>query len=116
MFDVYVYEEDDPTGDPRPSVVTSWIRGLDDRHKKTFGNLIKRHAEYGPIKDERKSKELGDGVFEFKSHDGAGERLAYFYLPGRRTVLSHGFKKGDSVQPQITRAQVLRARLVEEIQ
>lgn len=68
------------------------------------------------VKDEQKSRQLGGGIFEFKSHHGAGERLAYFYLSGGRTVLSHGFPKGAKVQTQIDRAQSLRTRIMEEEQ
>ena len=41
---------------------------------------------------------------------------AYFYLPGGRTVLSHGFPKGDPVAPQFTRAAALRSQVRQELQ
>jgi Phage derived protein Gp49-like (DUF891) len=112
-FNVCVWEEIGLGGVAIPSPVPAWLRTLDARHRGAFDNLIRRHADHGRIKNEQKSRELGDGVFEFKSHYGRGERLAYFYLPGGRTVLSHGFPKGANVQAQIARGQALRARIVE---
>ncbi len=75
-----------------------------------------RTASHGQIHNDEKSRDLGDGIYEFRSHHGAGERLAYFYLPGGRVVLSHGFAKGDSVRTQVLRAATLRARVLQELQ
>ena len=104
-----------PDGDSSPQVAR-WLRGLDDRHRKTLLNLIERTASHGPIHNDQKSRELGEGVYEFKSHHGAGERLAYFYLPGGWVVLSHGFGKGDPIAIQISRASALRTRIRQELQ
>lgn len=104
-----------PDAESLPQVVL-WIQGLHDRHRKTFLNLIERTADHGQILNDQKSRDLGDGIFEFKSHHGAGERLAYFYLPGGQAVLSHGFPKGAPVAPQITRAAELRARVRQDLQ
>ncbi len=111
-FNVYAYAPNLESSAP----VVLWIRGLDDQHRKTFLNLIERTASHGQIHNVEKSRDLGDGIYEFKSHHGAGERLAYFYLPGGRVVLSHGFPKGDPVRTQILRATSLRARVLQESQ
>lgn len=49
IFNVYVYvhEQIGPDGEVLPSDVATWMRLLDNRHKGTFSNPIKRHANHG---------------------------------------------------------------------
>ena len=61
---------------------------------KSLVNVFKRHVECGPIMNEEKSRHIEErgNLWEFKSMQG--DRLLYFYLPRRKTVLVHGFHKG----------------------
>ena len=78
--------------------------------------LLKRHAEYGQIMNERKSKciEGRRNLFEFKSSQG--DRLTYFYLKGWRTVLIHGFHKGAPAGTEYDRAERIRDQYLREVE
>ncbi len=81
----------------------------DDRAShRSLVNVLLRHADYGPIMNTRKSRAIEGRVnlFEFKSSQGA--RLLYFYLPGRRTVLAHGFQKGARASIEYDRAESMK--------
>jgi hypothetical protein len=91
---------DDPNIEDCPT--KSFINALTDSEQKSIINLLKRHAEAGPIQDITKSRELRNGIFEFKTRQGI--RILYFYAPGRRTILTHGFKKGARLADEISRA------------
>jgi len=74
---------------------------------------IKYMANHGAILNEIKSKELDDGIYEFKS--GGGARLVWFYDRTQRRVIicTHGFHKPPSKRgygPQINKAKALRKR------
>ena len=66
---------------------------------------IERHSNHGPLKSKRHSNALDDKVFEFKCR--GIERIAYFYTPGRVTILTHGFKKPKNYSSEIRRARAL---------
>ncbi len=80
-----------------------FMASLDPSDQKTLTHLISCHAEKGRVSNDRKSKELRNGIFEFKTDVGA--RLLWFY-PGERrlTILTHGMKKGEEEDPHIDRA------------
>jgi hypothetical protein len=70
-------------------------------------NVLRLHAEAGPIWNEQKSRELWDSIYEFKTTQGA--RLLYFYAPGGMTILTHGFHKGGNLKVEVQRAKEMRA-------
>jgi len=78
------------------------------QHDSLIG-VIELHMDHGQIMNERKSRDLGDGILEFKEPRGA--RLLYFYLPGWRTVLGCGFRKGEKVAPHKARALAMKEAL-----
>lgn len=73
---------------------------------KSLTNLFSRHAHAGPIYNKQQSRELKDGIYEFKTRQGA--RVLWFYASERRTILTHGFMKGDPLDAHIERAIGLR--------
>src|SRR5687767_5236174 len=79
------------------------------RQRDALIAVLEQHMEYGQIRNTRKSNDLGDGIHEFK--ESRGGRLVYFYMPGWRTVLTEGFKKGARVAPFKKRALELKREL-----
>lgn len=73
---------------------------------KSMLALLNLHAEHGPVKNRQKSRLVNDAnrIFEFKNRQGA--RLLYFYPDDirRATVVTHGFKKGAPLKPEVERA------------
>lgn len=105
-FNVYAYVE---AGPEAICPVASWMRALTDQAKRSFTVTIKQHAEDGPLRDKQKSEFLEHEIYEFKCHVGPGYRILWFYLPGGRTVLTHGFNKGAKLRREIDRARVIKA-------
>ena len=77
--------------------------------QKRLTGLLARHANGGPLLNEQQSREIKDGIYEFKTIQGA--RLLYFY-PGtqRLTILTHGFMKGAKLPAEVARAKRYRER------
>ncbi|MDO8689841.1 MAG: type II toxin-antitoxin system RelE/ParE family toxin [Dehalococcoidia bacterium] len=98
--------------DPYSCEAISFLGSLGEATRKKVANILRLHAEEGPLKNEQKSRLLEDGIYEFKTTDGA--RLLYFFAPGQRTVLTHGFKKGGKVATGIRRAKRLRMEWMEQ--
>ena len=84
------------------------LRHQDLASHKSLVNILTRHADHGEIRNKRKSRVIEDrnNLFEFKTYQG--DRAVYFYLPGRMTVLTHGFHKGVSASAEYDRAEAMR--------
>ncbi len=69
--------------------------------------LLDRTAKHGPPRNKEKSREVGDGIFEFKSKS---LRICYFYDSGKMIICTHGFgKPAKKVQDrEIKRAGTLK--------
>lgn len=68
--------------------------------------------EMGPQLREPYSKALGDGIFEIRAKQGSDiSRVLYFFMVGRRIILTNGFvKKTDKTPPrEIDKAKRYRA-------
>ena len=81
---------------------------------KSLVNILKRHADFGQIGNERKSRVLEGyrGLLEFKSRQG--DRLLYFYLPDWKTILTHGFHKGAPEKAEYDRARAIKDQYLRE--
>lgn len=86
----------------------------DPDSQATLVRLYVRHADLGAIQNITKSRAIKGkkNLFEFKSKQG--DRLLFFYMPGARTVLTHGFHKGDPEQAEYDRGERLRDQYVRE--
>jgi phage-related protein len=72
-----------------------YLRNLDGRDQNRFETLIGRLADIGKIYDERKFRNLKDGIYELKTN--TGKRIYCFwsnnkYLTGA-IIISHGTDK-----------------------
>jgi len=84
---------------------------------KSLVNIYTRHADHGQIRNIRKSRAVEGrrNILEFKSNQG--DRLLYFYLPGRKTVLTHGFHKhkGAPTKAEYNKAERMRNQYLKEV-
>ena len=68
--------------------------------------------EKGPALREPFSKPLGDGIFEIRAKQGSNiSRVLYFFVIGRKIILTNGFVKKTVKTPlgEIVRAKRYRA-------
>lgn len=68
--------------------------------------------EKGPALREPFSKPLGDGIFEIRAKQGSNiSRVLYFFVIGRKIILTNGFVKKTVKTPpgEIERAKRYRA-------
>ncbi|MCR5310744.1 MAG: type II toxin-antitoxin system RelE/ParE family toxin [Lachnospiraceae bacterium] len=64
--------------------------------------------EFGPQLRQPYSKPLGDGIFELRSEIGSDiTRVLYFFVFGKKAVLTHGFVKKSRKTP---REEIKRAK------
>lgn len=91
----------------------SFIGQMSEASRKSMLNVLRQHAEAGPLKNEQKSRFLKNDIYEFKSRQA--DRLLFFYPPGTRweTVITHGFHKGGPLNAEIERARRLRDQYLE---
>ena len=91
--------------------VESFIDGLDLKMKaKTFG-LVELLERYGPQLGMPFSRHLEDGISELRVVRGSDSaRILYFFVVGKRIVLTHGFRKKTQKAPrrEIERAKSIR--------
>ena len=90
----------------------SFFEGLTEADQKQVDAILERMADHGPILNVEKSRELEDGIYEFKTKN---VRIFWFYDEGRIVLISHGkmknaLTKNSSYRPEVDRAKRLRAR------
>ena len=106
MFDIDYYE-DKIGGKP----VEMFIDSLDNKMKaKAFGRL-ELLERYGSQLGMPFSRFLGDGIFELRVEQGNDNaRILYFFVAGKRVILTHGFVKKTRKTPrrEIDRAKSMR--------
>ena len=73
--------------------------------------------ERGPALREPYSKPLGDGIFEIRAKQGSDiSRVLYFFVVGRKIILTNGFVKKTQKTPtrEIEKAKRYRADYQKE--
>lgn len=83
---------------------------------KSLVNILTRHADHGEMRNKKKSRVIEGrrNLLEFKTNQG--DRLMYFYLPDRKTVLTHGFHKGAVASIEYDRAETIRDQYLREVE
>lgn len=104
-----VYALDFADAGPPDCPAMDFILGLEKPAYQKLRRTIDSHAERGPLLDETISREIRDGIFEFKGRKDT-PRVLYFYAPGHRTILTHGFKKGARLNVEVDKALRYRAQ------
>jgi hypothetical protein len=92
-----------------------YLRKTNTPSHRSLVSIYTRHADHGQLRNIRKSRPIKGhkNLFEFKSTQG--DRLLYFYLPDRKTVLTHGFHKGAPAKEEYDRAERMREQYREEV-
>lgn len=106
-FEILFYEESNGTEPAK-----DFILGLDKKMQAKMLRTISILAANGPDLREPYSKPLGDNIFELRAKVGSDiSRVLYFFIVGRRIILTNGFiKKTQKTPPgEIERAKKYRA-------
>lgn len=87
----------------------TFVEGLTHSYQARVLVLFQRLGDHGVIKNpEHFKKVVGSDFFEFKRHQ---VRILAFSLPGRRFILTHGFRKKKD---KIDKAELSRAARIRE--
>ena len=105
-YDVEYYELPDGS---RPAEEFILSQGVKMRAKILMA--LEFLEEHGPALREPFSKSLGDGIFEVRAKQGSDiSRVLYFFVVGRKIILTNGFVKKTARTPprEIDRAKRYR--------
>ena len=106
-YEVIFYDKADGTEPAK-----YFILSLDNKMRAKMLRTISLLADNGPDLREPCSKPLGDGIFELRAKVGSDiSRVLYFFIVGRRVILTNGFiKKTQKTPPaELERAKRYRA-------
>ena len=106
-YDVEYYEKADGS---RP--VEDFILSQDAKMQAKIFAALELLEIKGPELREPFSKPLGDGLFEVRAKQGSDiSRVLYFFVVGRKVILTNGFVKKTQKTPprEIDRAKRYRA-------
>ncbi|HIQ67814.1 MAG TPA: type II toxin-antitoxin system RelE/ParE family toxin [Candidatus Faecousia excrementigallinarum] len=106
-FEVLFYEKEDGSEPAR-----EFILSLDTKMRAKVLRTVQLLANNGTQLREPYSKALDDGIFELRTKVGSDiSRVLYFFVVGRRVILTNGFIKKTQKTPQeeIKRAKLYRA-------
>lgn len=106
-YSVEYYETEDGT---RPA--EDFILSQDKKMRAKLFMSLELLEIKGPELREPYSKPLGDGIFEVRAKQGSDiSRVLYFFVVGRKIILTNGFVKKTQKTPprEIERAKRYRA-------
>ena len=106
-YEVIFYDKADGTEPAK-----DFILSLDKKMRAKMLRTISLLADNGPDLREPCSKPLGAGIFELRAKVGSDiSRVLYFFVVGRRVILTNGFiKKTQKTPPaELERAKRYRA-------
>lgn len=106
-YSVEYYEKADGT---RPA--EEFILSQDNKMQAKLFAALELLELQGPALREPYSKSLGDGIFEVRAKQGSDiSRVLYFFVIGKRVILTNGFVKKTAKTPprEIDRAKRYRA-------
>ena len=109
-FEVFFYDKEDGTEPAK-----EFLLGLDTKMRAKMLRTISLLADNGPDLREPFSKPLVDGIFELRAKVGSDiSRVLYFFIVGRRVILTNGFIKKTQKTPaaEMERAKRYRAEFL----
>ena len=112
-YTVEYYEKDDGS---RPA--EEFILSQDNKMQAKIFAALELLESKGPALREPYSKVLDDGIFEVRAKQGTDiSRALYFFVVGRRVILTNGFVKKTMKTPprEIERAKRYRADFNQKI-
>lgn len=78
-----------------------FVHSLDTKHRAKMIRYIGILKENGNELREPYTKSLGDGIFELRAKQGSDiSRVLYFFVVGKKIVLTNGFIKKTQKTPQ----------------
>lgn len=81
--------------------VQDFLDGLDDKMRAKMLLSIRIIKENGPLVRLPYSEEIEDGIFELRAKYGSNiSRVLYFFVVGRKIVLTNGFLKKTQKTPK----------------
>ena len=91
----------------------AFLATMSSTSSRSIHATLRFHSEHGPIHNEEKSRKLSTHIYEFKTPQG--DRLYYFYLEGRLSVLTHGSRKPTKslVKREVEKAQDIMDRYIQ---
>ena len=110
QFEIIFYDDADGK-----EPVTEFIQALDGKMRAKVVRTISMLADNGPELREPHSKSLGDGIFELRTQQSNNiTRVLYFFIIGRKIVLTNGFVKKTQKTPaaEIERAKKYRTEFL----
>ena len=105
-YSVEYYEKEDGT-----CPAEEFILSQDKKMQAKLFMALEFLEEKGPLLREPYSKSLGDGIFEVRAKQGSDiSRVLYFFVVGKRIILTNGFVKKTQKTPtnEIERAKRYR--------
>ncbi len=105
-YSVEYYEKEDGT-----YPAEEFILSQDKKMQAKLFMALEFLEEKGPLLREPYSKSLGDGIFEVRAKQGSDiSRVLYFFVVGKRIILTNGFVKKTQKTPtnEIERAKRYR--------
>lgn len=114
-----IYAVDLSSGEGVDCPATDYLGRLSPVALRSMAALLNHHAQMSSIRNDTKSRSLGDGIWEFKIGKDQGHRLYYFHDRPRQahgpgtTILTHGSpkRKKSELKAEIDRAKRLRTGL-----
>lgn len=105
-FEVVFYDKPDGS-----EPVVDFLLSLDKKMRAKLAVTIDMLADNGPMLREPYSKPIGDGIFELRAKAGSDiSRVLYFFVIGKRAVLTNGFVKKTQKTPPSEIATAKRFR------
>ena len=95
-FVIIFYKKDDGTEPAK-----EFLDGLDNKMRAKMIRTVELLRDYGYELREPYSKHLNDGIFELRAKVSTDiTRVLYFFVSGRKAILTHGFVKKTQKTPQ----------------
>lgn len=94
-YTVEYYEKDDGT-----FPVEEFILEQDSKVQAKIFSILEILEEKGPALREPYSKQLDKGIFEIRVRQGDTYRILYFFVTGKRAILTNGFVKKTQKTPK----------------
>lgn len=102
-YSVEYYERENGS---RPA--EEFLLSLDYKMQAKLFMALELLEQYGPTLREPYSKPLGDGIFEVRAKLGSDvSRVLYFFVVGRKVILTNGFIKKTKKTPP---SEIIRAK------
>ena len=95
-FVIIFYKKDDGSEPAK-----EFLDGLDNKMRAKMIRTVELLRDYGYELREPYSKHLNDGIFELRAKVSTDiTRVLYFFVSGRKAILTHGFVKKTQKTPQ----------------